>query len=402
MVAILTRIFGFHNIETAEDLVQEAFARALKEWTYQLPANPSAWLIQTAKNLAIDLLRRQRYRQTLAGDLSSLPQFDHDSESIINTLFMETEISDSQLRMIFACCHPRLSETDRIVITLKTCSGFSVHEIARGLLISPEAIKKRIQRVRGFIRRSNITFNIPVGDELRKRLDNVLRGLYLIFNEGYNSSGKERLIRRDLCKESLRLAILLTNHPYTNVPKCNALVSLMSLLAARFDSRLDEQGEIVLLEDQDRSTWNSELIRFGLDYLNRAASGNELSQYHLEAAIVAEHSMALSFAETNWTRILSFYDILLKHFPSPVIALNRAIVVSKLEGPQKAIDLIRAIPHIEKLVESQYLFPAVLGDLHVKLNEPAVALPLFEKALQLTNSPFEKKLIQKKMRDIFP
>jgi RNA polymerase sigma factor (sigma-70 family) len=397
MVAVLTRIFGLQNIELAEDVVQDAFAKAIKEWTYKTPVNPAGWLMTVAKNKAIDVVRRQRYQKEFAADMAPLLKSEYTVQPVIDKLFMETEIQDSQLRMIFACCHPALSETEQVALTLKTCSGFSVDEIARALLSNSEAIKKRLQRAKQFIAEEKLQFDIPVGDELKKRLDTVLSVLYLLFNEGYNSGSKENLIRKELCEEAIRLSLLITENKFTNQPKTFSLVALMTLLASRFDARLDEQGEIVLLQDQDRSKWNKELINIGLYYLDQSAEGDELSEYHIEAAIVAQHSMAKNFSETNWPQILAMYDMLAHVNPSPVVLLNRAIVIGKIDGAAKAITTINAIPGIEKLSEKHYLFAATIGELHSQLHNHYEARRHFEKAIALTASPVEKKLLKKKL-----
>jgi RNA polymerase sigma factor (sigma-70 family) len=397
MIAVLTRVFGLHNLELAEDVMQEAFAKALKDWIYKIPDNPSGWLMQTAKNKAIDIIRRERHHKEFAQETSALLKSEYTAAPVIEQLFMEHEIQDSQLRMIFACCNPELSEADQIALTLKTCSGFSTQEIATALLSNSETIKKRLQRAKKIITEKNIQFNIPVAQELKRRLDIVLHTLYLIFNEGYNSSSKDSLIRKDLCEEALRLSLLLTEHPFTNKPECHSLVALMALLAARFEARVDEQGEIILLEDQDRSKWNSELIGIGLEYLSNASESDELSEYHIEAAIVAEHSMAPSFKETNWKNILQLYNVLMQINNSPVVQLNRAIVIGKLEGVEKAIREINAIPDLEKILGQHYLFNAVLGDLYKQKGDTKKASEYFRKAIELTGSSAEKKLMEKKI-----
>lgn len=397
MVAVLTRIFGLPNIEIAEDIVQDAFAQALKEWTFKTPPNPSAWLMMTAKNKAIDILRRERYQKNYEDETSRELQSEYSSIPIIENLFLQNEIKDSQLRMIFACSHPSLSYSDQIAFTLKFCSGFSVDEIAAALLSNSEKIKKRIQRARKLISEKNIHFDIPVGTELKKRLDVVLHAIYLLFNEGYNSGNKSDLIRKDLCEEAIRLALMLTENEYIMQPKCFALVALMSLLASRFESRLDINGEIILLEEQNRKKWNSDLIKIGLYYLNKSSEGNEITDYHIEAAIVAEHSIAKNFKETNWKRILHLYDLLRKINPSPVVLLNRAIVVGKISGAKAAINEINSIPEVEKYIKSNYLFSAVLGELYSQMENKAEAKKHFVIAISLTNSNAEKKLIQKKI-----
>ncbi|HET7179743.1 MAG TPA: sigma-70 family RNA polymerase sigma factor, partial [Chryseosolibacter sp.] len=288
MIAVLTRLFGFHNAQMVEDVIQDAFAKALSDWRFKIPDNPSGWLTQVAKNKAIDIVRRQRYQNEFAAETSALLKSEYTATPTIDNMFLDHEIQDSQLQMIFACCHPSLDAEDQIALTLKSCSGFSVAEIASGLLSNPETIKKRIQRSRASLSEKKIQLGIPNGSDLKSRLDVVLQTLYLLFNEGYNSSSTEELIRKDLCQESLRLAILLTRHPLIQSPKCHALVALMTLLTSRFGARLTEDSEIVLLEDQDRSKWDKELINVGLGYLERAMQGDEVTGYHLQAAIVAE------------------------------------------------------------------------------------------------------------------
>lgn len=398
MVAVLTRIFGLSNIELAEDIVQDAFTQALKEWTFKTPENPAAWLMMTAKNKAIDILRRERHKKNYEEESSYNSQYEYSSIPIIENLFMHNEIKDSQLRMIFACCHPSLSYADQIAFTLKICSGFSIDEIAAALLSNHETIKKRIQRAKKFISEKNLKFDIPAGNELKKRLDVALQAIYLLFNEGYNSGNKSDLIRKDLCEEAIRLGLMLTENEYINQPKCYALVALMALLASRFESRLNTDGEIILLEEQDRSKWNSELIKIGLHYLNKSSEGNEITDYHIEAVIVAEHSIAKNFNETNWQRILDLYDLLIKINPSPVVLLNRAIVIGKISGAEKAINEIDLIPDINKFKRTNYLFSAVLGELYSQIENKAKAKNFFEQSLSLTNSEAEKKLLHKKIK----
>ncbi|HEY4153890.1 MAG TPA: sigma-70 family RNA polymerase sigma factor [Puia sp.] len=400
MIAVLTRIFGLHNIELAEDVVQDAFAQALRDWTYKIPANPAAWLMTTAKNKTVDLIRKEKHKKKFAEETSALLQSEYTIVPVIENLFLPDEIKDSELRMIFTCCHPSLSGPDQIALTLKTCSGFGIEEIAAALLTNRETIKKRIQRAKKMIRENDLRFVIPAGNELTKRLDTVLRSIYLLFNEGYNSSSKSSLIRKDLCEEALRLALMLTENEFTDLPKSFALVSLMTLLVARFESRLDPDGEIILLEEQDRSKWNDQLIRIGCNYLNRSAEGNELTEYHIEASIIAEYSTAKDFATTNWKNILLLYDRLISVNPSPIVLLNRAIVVGKISGAKAAIAEINAIPGIEKFTRSNYLFPAVLGEMYKLENNKAAAIRYFEQAIALPHSEVEKRLIQRKLQQM--
>lgn len=400
MIAVLTRIFGFQNIEMAEDVMQDAFAQALKTWAYKMPVNPSAWLMQTAKNKAIDIIRRQRYQKKFSEEATILLQSEYTAVPTLNQLFLENEIQDSQLRMIFACCHPELSTEDQLVLTLQTCSGFGIGEIANALFQNYESIKKRIQRAKQKIIENEIQFNIPSGKDLQTRLESVLKVIYLIFNEGYKSSEKENLIRRDVCDEAIRLGILLSEHKETECSETNALLALMYLLASRFDARVDEKGEIILLEDQDRSLWNRELIHRGLDFLSKSAFGDHISEYHLQAGIVAEHSLAKDFASTDWNRIYGFYQLLVNTNSSPAILLNKAIVLAKVESPQSAINEILNIPQIDKMVENQYLFPAALGELYLQLNNYDQSRFYLEKAEALAPTEAERKLLRRKLSRI--
>ena len=397
MVAVLTRIFGLHNLDLVEDVVQEAFGKALTEWRFKVPDNPPAWLMVTARNKAIDTVRRQRYQREFAEEAAALLRSEYTAAPIIETFFMEHEIQDSQLRMIFACCQPALSEADQIALTLKTCSAFSIHEIASALLCDDEVIKKRLQRARTFVADKGIRFDIPTGNELKRRLDIVLHTIYLIFNEGYNSSSKTELIRKDLCEEAVRLAYLLKENSYTRHPKCMALLSLLTLQVSRFDARLDDSGGIVLLEDQDRTKWNHALIQIGMEYFEKSVGGDELTEYHIEAAIVAEHSISFDFATTNWKRILSLYDQLKTMNPSPAVLLNRAIVIGKIDGPQMAIDEIHSIPEINKLVHTHHLFAATLGELYRQAGKTNESAQFLQIAIALTHSPSEKALLQRKL-----
>lgn len=398
MVAVLTRIFGLHNLQLAEDVVQEAFLKAMQVWKFdQMPDNPAAWLMQTARNKAIDVIRRQQYAdqysRELAGELTEV-------ESTITQFFHEDEIADSQLRMIFSCAHPLLKEEDRIALTLKTVSGFSAQEIAKSLLTNEAVVQKRLYRAKEFIRDSNIQFNIPVGKLLEERLDTVHAILYLIFNEGYNSVKADEIIRKDLCAEAMRLCKLLTEHRRCSQPATFALLSLMCFHAARFESRLNENNELVLLQQQDRSKWNKELIAIGYNYLNQSAAGQELSVYHIESAIAAEHCMASTFAETNWERMLCLYDLLLQAKPSATVKLNRAVVLAEMGNVTAAIESILSIEKIDQLISSHYIYSAVLGDLYKRLSDAVKAKQYLQQAHDLTSSDAEKKLIRGKMEEV--
>ena len=396
MIAVLTRIFGIHNLELVEDTVQETFLKALQVWKYQqVPDNPSGWLMQVARNRTIDLIRRQQKQANLSEELSQ--QLQSSTENAIHQFFLDTEIADSQLRMIFTCCHPALNPEDQVALTLKTVSGFGTQEIARALLSGETAIQKRIYRAKEFIRQGSIQFEIPVGPELNDRLDTVYTVLYLLFNEGYNSGKSDELIRHDLCAEAMRLCKLLTEHKVGAQPATFALLSLMCFQVSRFDSRIGEDNTIILLQQQDRSKWNRELIRLGYHYLNLSSAGEHLSVYHIESAIAAEHCLSPDFASTNWEALLRLYDYLLDWKPTPVVKLNRAIILAQVADITSAIDTILDIPGIRDLLDHHYIYSAVLGDLYGRVGNAAEARRLLELACRLTSSLAEKKLLQEKL-----
>lgn len=396
MIAVLTRIFGIHNLELVEDTVQEAFVKALQVWKYHpIPDNPSAWLMRVARNRTIDLIRRQQRLADISDELSD--KLQSNTEQAIEQFFLETEIADSQLRMIFTCCHPALNPEDQIALTLKTISGFGVQEIAKALVSQESAIQKRLYRAKEYIKDHNIRFEIPVGMELLDRLDTVYTVLYLLFNEGYNSMKADELIRYDLCAEAMRLCKLLTEHRVGSQPSAYALLSLMCFQASRFDSRLGEDNTIILLQQQDRSKWDRDLIAMGYHYLNFSSTGNQLSVYHIESAIAAEHCLSPDFGSTNWQSLLYLYDCLLERKPIPIVQLNRAILLAQIGQLSTAIDTILDIPGIRDLLAHHYIYSAVLGDLYSRAGNIPEARRLLSTACQLTSSLAEKKLLQEKL-----
>lgn len=399
MVAVLTRIFGIHNLEMAEDVVQEAFLKAAQTWRFDaLPQNPAAWLMQVAKNKALDIVRRTQHFNQLSQEVSA--QLQQEANNTIEQFFLDSEIADSQLRLIFACCHPALKEEDQIALTLKTISAFGITEIAKALLTNEATIQKRIYRAKQFIREQNIQLEIPVGTELLERLNTVYTVLYLLFNEGYNSAKADELIRKDLCAEAMRLCLLLSEHKTGDRPVTYALLSLMCFHAARFESRLNENNEMILLAQQDRTKWDKPLMERGYFFLNKSSSGKLLSIYHIESAIAAEHCMAATFEQTNFRRLLHLYDLLLQMKPTPVVQMNRAIALSYSGETESAVEYFLGIPGLENLLQSQYMFNAVLGELYARNNDAAKAEMFFQKALSLTNSSAEKKLLNEKISKV--
>ena len=398
MIAVLTRVFGIHNLELVEDTVQETFLKALQVWKFgQLPDNPSAWLMRVARNQAINLVRRQQKLLVLSEELASMIQ--SEAEQRIHQFFLATEIADSQLSMIFACCHPDLNPKDQVALTLQTVSGFGMQEIAKALVSNEAAIQKRLHRAKEYIKKRSIRFEIPVGDALQGRLETVYTVLYLLFNEGYHSVKADKLIRYDLCGEAIRLCKLLSEHQVGSRPSTFALLSLMCFQASRFDSRVGDDNAIILLEHQDRGKWNKDLIQMGYYYLNKAASGDHLSIYHLEAAIAAEHCLASDFHSTNWQSLLGLYDLLLEIKPVPIVRLNRSVVLAQTGRIRDAIDAILDIQGLDGLLENHYIYNVVLGELYGSAGDIKEALRLLEKACDLTSSLAEKKRLQQKIKE---
>ena len=396
ITAILSRLFGLSRLDLAEDAVQDAFLQAVKTWPYQgIPDNPAAWLMRVARNKAIDFLRQGRYQSKQA--LRVVEGLYPDESNGFEEFFHSQEIADSQLQLVFACCHPSLSADDQLAFTLKTVSGFGSTEIAKALLTSEAVIQKRLYRAKTALRRQHIELEIPAGSQLPARLDAVYTVLYLIFNEGYNSVRADELIRKDICAEAMRLCKLLSEHPCGQLPTTYALLSLMCFQASRLESRLDKDNTIVLLEQQDRDKWEKALIDLGYQYLGRSSAGKVLSIFHLEAAIAAEHALSPSFAATNWQRLLQWYDLLLEQKETPVVMLNRAVVLSRCGNPDQAIEAVMEIPAIMLLLDKHYIYASVLGDLYLQANNFQAAAQMLTKAYGLTGSVAEKKLIASKL-----
>ncbi len=398
LVAVLTRIFGVHNLQLAEDVVQDSLLVALEQWKIKgIPANPEGWLFMVAKNKALNLLKKQR-SSIAFGDAQTqaLLQSGYTVETTFRQLAEEELIKDDQLRMMFACCHPGVAEENQITLILKTLCGFSTAEIARAFLQPEDTISKRLYRTKEFFRQNKIPMELPPGESIKPRIEAVLSAIYLLFNEGYNSTHSEDLIRRDVLEEARLLTLLLIANEHTREPAVYALLALICFHTARSDSRLSPAGEIILLPDQDRKQWNAGLIQQGTYYLNRASYGPSMSRYHLEAAIAHEHCSAASFETTNWGNILRYYTWLYALVPSPVTALNKAIVVMQLEGPQAALLELETLPSKTRLAD-YYIYHSLLGEIQSRLGDRVGANQHFTRAMQLTRSEAERKVLEKKM-----
>lgn len=391
MVATLTRIFGLEHLTLAEDVVQEALARALQTWPfYGLPQNPSAWIMRAARNLALDTLRRQKVFREKEAEIVHL--MDRPVQSPDEAIFSEQEIADDRLRMMFACCHPAIPAEAQVALALKTLCGFNVTEISRAFLTTEAAIAKRLTRAKQKIRDERISLEMPAGAELGRRLDSILQALYLLFNEGYKASMGDELVRKEVCEEALRLAALLAEHPAGNQPKTHALLALMLLNAARTAARVDGDGNLLRLHEQDRALWDQGMIARGMFHFARSAAGNEVTEYHLQAGIAACHCAARDYAATDWRQILDLYDRLLAFDNSPIVALNRAVAVANIRGPAAgiaALDKVKARPELK----AYYLLDAVLGDLEARQSNFTAAADHFRRALKQTHTRSEQQFL---------
>lgn len=381
----------------AEDVVQDAFCRALAVWKFHgLPENPSAWLMIAAKNRALDVLRRERTARTFAPELGRLLESEWTLVPAVEELFGANAIKDDLLRMMFSCCHPRLQEEAQVALVLNILCGFSVAEIASAFVVTHAAIEKRITRAKKVLAASKRLFNVAQGEEFSARLPAVQRALYLLFNEGYHGPSAESAVRAELCREAMRLAALLHEHPLAATPATHALSALMCLHAARLPARVDASGDLNSLFDQDRSQWDRKLAAEGERLIELSATGPELTEYHVEAAIAWIHANAHGAEDTDWGRIISLYDRLMTIRPSPVVALNRAIAVARQEGAERGIEEIRAIADCDRLAAYPFYF-AALGQLELRRGKQGVAREHFRAALALARSPMERRFFEQRL-----
>lgn len=397
LVAVLTKLFGPQNLQLAEDVVQDTLLKAFNTWKINgLPQNPSAWLFTVARNKAIDVLRQQKRQNEVSKNLTPLLQSEYSLVPTVQELVNTNTIDDDQLRMMFVCCHPALSTEAQVSLILKTLCGFSVTEIAKAFVTGYDTIEKRLTRARQSFRDNNVQFELPPAAELENRLDNVLLAIYLLFNEGYNSTQHEDLIRKDLMHEAMQLCELICRSRAVDHFKAHALMALICFTASRNEARQDAAGNILLLKEQDRKRWNKALIEKGIFHLEASSEAEQVNKYQLEAGIAYEHARAASYASTNWRNILKCYDLMCQFYPSPIIELNRAIVISEINGPAEGIKAIEAITNLSAL-KKYYLLPATLGELNWQLQNNKLANQYFAQAMELTKSAAERKLLQQKM-----
>lgn len=395
LVALLTRSLGVRRLAMAEDVVQSALARALETWARQgLPDDPAGWLYRTARNLAIDAIRRDR------AHAQALPRLAEgaEAETSPDDPHFDDEIGDEPLRLLFVCCHEAVPMESRVALALRTLSGFGTREIARALLTSEANVQKRIQRARDRLRDLEIAFETPGPAEREARRDSVLAVIYLLFSEGCHASHGDLPIRRDLTDEAARLARMLANHPVGDHPSVYALLALIAFHAARFDARIDGEGALVLLERQDRSAWDWSRIREGMAWLARSARGDELTRYHVEAGIAWEHCRAPTFAATDWARIAELYELLDRIAPSPLSTLNRAVAESYLHGPEAGLARLASVP-IEDVPARYPGWHAVIGELNARLGRLPEAQTAWREALRWTTSRADRDFLERRLSE---
>ncbi len=395
IIALLTHKFGPYNIEKIEDSVQEALLKAMQVWGYQMiPKNPTSWLLKVSSNRLIDRLRKDK-KKVLQNDFN---EFNVKINTRQNDLLLNNTINDSQLKMIFACCNPVISVEYQLILSLKLVSGFNNREISEILLKKEETIAKSVTRAKKKFKKQIKTLDIPIEMSLSSRVKNVLKVLYLMFSEGYNASFGKIVIKRDICFESIRLALLLLENKNTKSPEVYALISLMCFHTSRFDARINDKNELVDLEHQDRDKYDRSLITLGIEHLELATrKKNTPSSYHLQAAVSYYHCIALNFKETDWEGILYLYDLQLKQNYSPILELNRIIPFFKLYGAEKGLIEINKLDKNSMTLKNA-LYYSIKSEIYNKLNDIENFKIDINKAIKLSKNEMEKKYLIKKLK----
>jgi len=391
IVSVLVRLFGIAEIETAEDIVSDTFLSATEAWsTRGLPENPTAWLYTVAKNKTKNHLKRDKlFQDKLSPEIQYLAATTEEFEIDLSS----KNIGDSQLAMIFTVCNPQISLESQIALALNLLCGFGIQEIADAYLTNKEVVYKRLKRAKAKLKEVNVKIEQPGLTEISERLNTVLTTLYLLFSEGYYSTTKNSILRRDFCAEAMRLVYLLASQEQTNLPNVNALLSLMCFHVSRFDARANSDGEVILYHDQDESLWDHQMIEQGKYYLGLSARGNQLTKFHLEAAIAYWHTHKEDLPE-KWLQILHLYNNLLIVEYSPIVALNRTYALAKVEGKTAAIIEAEKL----NLSDNQFYY-SLLGNLYTGIDN-VVALDHYKQAMALANTDTDRLIITKHIQNL--
>ncbi len=396
LVAALTRLLGVQHLALAEDVAQHAFCRALEVWRVQgVPENPSAWLLTTAKNRAFDLLRRARTAQGFAPELTRLLESEAELQSAVDQALSPGPLRDEQLRMMFSCCAPSLPPPAQVALILNVLCGFGAAEIGNALLTSRAAIEKRISRGKRALASQHTLFELG-GSAFGSRLATVRQALYLLFSEGYHGASATSAVRPELCQEAIRLTSLLCEHPAGATPSTQALLALMCLNAARLPARLSADGQLLAWAEQDRTAWDFRLVSEGLRRFESSTTGDELSAFHLEAAIAVTHASARTHADTDWSRVVDLYDRLLAISASPTVALARAVAMGERDGPERGLAELLCIQGAERLAALPF-YQAALGEQTLRLGRLEAAAAHFRAAQARARSELEQAFLQKRL-----
>jgi len=398
IVSVIIKYLGVGHLKLAEDITQETFYKAVKYWQLSgIPPNPKAWLYVTAKNECLNTIKRTEYQRKYKNEITRQESEIYDLKTLD---FSDQVIIDDQLRMMFVCCNKSISKDAQLCLILKILCGFSISEIANALLTPKETINKRLVRGRRKLREIEVSMDLP--DHLESEIPTILEAIYLLFNEGYSPSEKNKLVRHELCFEAIRLGEILKDNPkITNIATCHALLSLMYLNASRFDARMNENNEAIEMKNQDRKRWNQDLINKGIHYLNKAIEDKAVSTYHILAAISANHCIAPNFENTNWAEILSLYDSLLNITDSPLIRLNRSVALAMVKGNQFAIDELIQL-NLEEKMDDHYLFHSTIAEFYIQEDNLKQSENHLQKAIALAKNQRDIGLLKKKLSQYCP